>query len=185
MEMETERLWLRQWRDEDLAPFVAMGRDPEVMRYFPALLSAEDSAEGMERQRGLIATRGWGLWALEEKASGDFLGFVGLAVPRAELPCMPCVEAGWRLRRASWGRGYASEAARRALAFGFETLSLDEIVSFTALPNLPSQRLMQRLGMRNAGRDFDHPALAPGHPLRRHCLYLLSAAEWAAAPPEA
>ncbi|KMN83399.1 hypothetical protein VK98_03050 [Chromobacterium sp. LK11] len=184
MEMETERLLLRQWRDEDLAPFVAMGRDPEVMRYFPALLSAEESAEGMARQRGWIAERGWGFWAVEEKASGDFIGFVGLAVPRAELPCMPCVEVGWRLRRASWGRGYASEAARRALAFGFDELALDEIVSFTALPNLPSQRLMRRLGMRDSGRDFDHPALAPGHPLRRHCLYRLSAAEWRAAAPE-
>ncbi|POZ63531.1 GNAT family N-acetyltransferase [Chromobacterium alticapitis] len=178
MAIETERLLLRQWRDSDLAPLTEMNRDPQVMRYFPDLLTPEQSREAWERMRGWIDEHGWGLWAVEEIASGGFIGLVGLAVPRVALPFMPCVEVGWRLRPQAWGRGYASEAAKRALALAFDELARDEVVSFTSLLNLPSQRVMRRIGMRDAGRDFDHPSVPEGHPLRRHGLYSLKATEW-------
>jgi RimJ/RimL family protein N-acetyltransferase len=117
---------------------------------------------------------------VELVASGAFVGFIGLSVPRRALPFMPCVELGYRLARPYWGRGLASEGARAALEFGFTTVGLEEIVSFTALLNLPSQAVMRRVGMIDTHQDFDHPALPEGSPLRRHCLYKLTRERWAA-----
>ncbi|GAA5787399.1 GNAT family N-acetyltransferase [Chitiniphilus shinanonensis] len=175
--MHTERLILRPWRDDDLAPFAALNADPEVMRHFPAPLDrAQSDALAARWQQG-IDERGWGLWAVALRDGGEFVGMVGLNPPVVVFPFSPCVEVGWRLAQRHWGRGYASEAARAALAFGFDTLGLDEIVSFTAVPNLRSQAVMRRLGMTR-GDDFDHPALAADHPLRRHVLYRLAAQAW-------
>lgn len=169
-----ERIALRQWRDSDLEPYVAMNRDPEVMRYFPALLEPEQSRASFERQRRFIAERGWGLWAVD--VDGTFAGFTGLAVPTFAAPFMPCVEIGWRLRRDFWGRGIGFRAAQQALAYGFDTLHLAEIVSFTAAVNQRSRRLMERLGLvRDLAGDFDHPSIPLGHELRRHVLYRVSA----------
>ena len=170
-DLTTPRLRLRQWQEQDLEPFVALNADPEVMRYFPGLQSRADSGASIDRWSAEIASRGWSNWALELPGSASFIGFVGLTVPRRALPFTPCVEIGWRLARAHWGQGYASEAARCALRLGFERLGLAEIVSFTALLNLRSRAVMERIGMVNAGEDFDHPALAVGSELRRHCLY--------------
>ncbi|ATG73860.1 GCN5 family acetyltransferase [Zobellella denitrificans] len=178
--LHTQRLHLRQWRPEDRAPFAALNADPEAMRYFPAPLSRAQSDALADRIEGLIAERGWGFWALECRQSRTFLGFTGLHVPAAELPCSPCVEIGWRLAREHWGWGYASEAASACLAFGFEQLGLGEIVSFTALDNLRSRAVMERLGMVADAATFEHPAVPPGSPLREHCLYRLSAASWLA-----
>lgn len=176
--LHSERLLLRQWQESDFAPFAQLNADLEVMRYFPAPLSREQSDASAELIRTRIAQQGWGLWALERKDNGQFIGFTGLAVPRRQLPFMPCVEIGWRLAREAWRQGYASEAARVALAHGFEVLDLAEIVSFTALTNLASQAVMRSIGMRNANYEFEHPALEEGSPLRRHCLYRLSREEW-------
>jgi RimJ/RimL family protein N-acetyltransferase len=165
-----EHISLRQWRDSDLEPFAAMNCDLEVMRYFPSPLSGEQSEAFLVRQRDLIAERGWGLWAVD--VDGVFAGFTGLAVPRFEAAFTPCVEAGWRLRREFWGRGIAFRAALQALEFGFSTLGLPEVVSFTAALNVRSRRLMERLGFtRDPSDDFDHPAVPDGHKLRRHVLY--------------
>jgi len=172
------RLRLRQWRDGDAAPFAALNADPEVMRYFPAPLTRAASDAMLARCRDLIAARGWGFWAVERREDGAFVGMVGLHVPAPELPCSPCVEVGWRLARAYWGQGYASEAAGAALQAGFDTLGLDRIVSFTVLANLRSRQVMRRIGMTDSGEDFDHPALAEGSPLRRHCLYRITRGEW-------
>ncbi len=167
-----ESLTLRQWVDSDLEPYAAMNADPEVMRFFPALLTTEESAASMERIRRAIAERGWGLWAVE--VDGAFAGFTGLNTPTFSAPFMPCTEIGWRFRREFWGRGLALRAAREALAFGFDQLKLDEIVSFTATTNVRSWKLMERLGFRHdVAGDFDHPAIPEGHPLRRHVLYRL------------
>ncbi len=179
IEIETERLRLRQWREADRAPFAAMNADPEVMRYFPATQSREASDRSIDIWRAEIAERGWSNWAVELKAGGEFIGFVGLTVPWRNLPFTPCVEIGWRLARAHWGRGYATESARAALRTGFERVLLDEIVSFTACVNLPSRAVMERIGMADAREDFDHPALPEGSPLRRHCLYRLPRLRWA------
>jgi len=170
-ELETERLWLRQWRDSDLEPFAAMGACPEVMRYFPAQLNRAQSDAMAERIQGLIENRGWGLWALEEKATGYFIGFTGLHEAPEALQFSPVTEVGWRLASSAWGKGYATEAARCALAFGFDQLYLDEIVSFTAVSNKPSQRVMERIGLENTGENFMHPALEADSPLAEHVLY--------------
>lgn len=168
--MPIENVSLRQWRDSDLEPYADMNRDPEVMRFFPSVLDRAHSQASLERQRRFIAERGWGLWAVE--VDGAFAGFTGLAVPGFEAPFTPCVEIGWRLRREFWGRSIAYRAARQALEYGFGVLHLPELVSFTAVVNLRSRRLMERLGLiRDPQGDFDHPTIAAGHPLRRHVLY--------------
>lgn len=177
IQLETSRLRLRPWRDEDFAPFAALNADPQVMAHFPATLDRAESDVLAARCQSLIEAQGWGFWATEIKASGDFIGFVGLHRPIAELPFSPCVEIGWRLARPFWGQGYASEAARAALSFAFNDLALAEVVAFTSLENRRSQAVMERLGMRRA-ENFEHPALPPGHPLREHCLYRLAVSAW-------
>ncbi|GLC96509.1 GCN5 family N-acetyltransferase [Cupriavidus sp. TA19] len=180
MEMETPRLRLRQWCDADYSPFSVLNADAEVMRFFPAPLTRAESDAMADRCRALIAGRGWGPWAVERKLDRAFIGFVGLHEPAAALPFSPCVEIAWRLARDAWGSGLATEAARAALEYGFGTLGLDEIVSFTTLENRRSRAVMERLGMREDALGFEHPALPPRHPLRPHCLYRLPRATWQA-----
>jgi ribosomal-protein-alanine N-acetyltransferase len=173
--IRTARLTLREWRDEDRAPFAALNADPAVMEFFPAPLDRAASDAMLDRAAALLAERGWGLWAIE--APEGFIGFAGLSVPRFEAAFTPCVEIGWRLARAAWGHGYATEAARAALAVGFGELDLDEIVSFTTVANSRSRAVMERLGMtRDPAEDFDHPSIAEGSPVRRHVLYRLGRA---------
>jgi RimJ/RimL family protein N-acetyltransferase len=177
--LRTERLLLREWREADLAPFAAMNADPAVMALLPGTLSREQSDRLAARIRAQFAQRGFGLWALELPGVAAFAGFVGLSVPGFQAHFTPAVEIGWRLARQHQGRGYASEAARAALAHGFEQVGLDEIVSFTVPANTASRRVMERIGMlRDPAGDFDHPGLPEGSPLRRHVLYRLARAEW-------
>jgi RimJ/RimL family protein N-acetyltransferase len=173
IEIETERLRLRQWRLADREPFAAMNADPRVMEFFPATLTQAESDAMADRCQLLIEERGWGFWAAECKATREFIGFVGLHTPSAELPFSPCVEVGWRLAFPYWGKGFASEAAKEALLVGFHSLGLKEVVSFTAVGNLRSRAVMERLGMQECG-TFDHPQVPEGLGLRRHCLYRLT-----------
>lgn len=167
LERRTDRLLMRQWTEADLEPFAAMNADPEVMQYFPSTLSREASDALATRAQAWLGDNGWGLWALE--LDGRFAGFTGLARPTWN-PTF--VEVGWRLPRWAWGHGYATEAAREALAVGFDEVGLTEIVSFTAVSNDRSQAVMRRLGMtRDPADDFDYPTIAEGHPLRRSVLY--------------
>lgn len=176
------RVRLRPWHDDDLAPFAAMNADPAVMRHFPATLTRAESDAMVGRARAAMAERGFGAWALEVPEIG-FAGFVGLTRVPFEAPFSrleaPAVEVGWRLCRAAWGQGYASEAARLALAHGFEVLARGEIVSFTTLANTPSIRVMQRIGMAPAG-PFDNPRVPIGHPMRPHVLYRIERSRWRA-----
>lgn len=178
IEFDTGRLALRVWQARHRAPFAAMNADPEVMRFFPARLTPAQSDAGIDLWLDQFAAQGWSNWAVEIRASGEFIGFVGLSVPRRQLPFSPCVEIGWRLKRSAWGQGHATEAARACLRVGFERLALAEIVSFTSLANRPSVAVMERIGLRNADADFEHPGLPPGHPLRPHCLYRMTRTEW-------
>lgn len=174
--LDAPRLILRRWRPEDREPFAALNADPEVMRHFPAPLDRDASDALAERIERCFEAEGFGLWAVERRSDGLFLGFTGLSRPRFEAPFTPCVEIGWRLAAHAWGRGYAPEAARAALADGFGRLGLAEIVSFTHAGNRPSRRVMEKLGMRHdPAEDFAHPALPEGHPLRPHVLYRLRA----------
>lgn len=170
--IHTARLQLRPWRDADLTPFAALNADPRVMEFFPKLLDREESDSRAAAIREHFHQHGFGLWAVELPGVADFIGFVGLCVPRFEAHFTPCVEIGWRLAHEHWGRGYAPEAARAALEFGFRNLALDEIVSFTVPANRRSRSVMERIGMsRDPHDDFEHPMLPKGHPLRGHVLY--------------
>ena len=177
--LRTRRLALRQWRETDRVPFAALNADPEVMRHFPAPLTRAQSDALATREASRIAQRGWGLWAVEIAQDTTFIGFVGLAEPTFEARFTPAVEVGWRLARGHWGNGYAVEAARAAIGYGFQTLALPEIVSFTTTANERSRSVMQRLGMtHDAGDDFQHPLVGPDDPLCPHVLYRLSRAAW-------
>ncbi|MDT0456387.1 GNAT family N-acetyltransferase [Streptomyces sp. DSM 41527] len=173
-ELRTERLLLRAWQPADLAPWAAMNADPEVRRYFPEVLTREQSEASVARFQADLDERGWGWWAVEVRATGEFIGFTGLDPVDEDMP-FTGVEAGWRLTRSAWGHGYATEAARAALTFGFTTLGLPEIVAVTTATNLRSQAVMRRLGMAcDPADDFDDPDVPDG-PLRRCVVYRISA----------
>jgi RimJ/RimL family protein N-acetyltransferase len=173
---------MRSWQRSDLEPFAELNADPTVMEHFVSTLSREESDALASRIQAALAARGWGFWALEVargEETGRFAGFAGLSVPSWDAPFGPCVEIGWRLPQWAWGRGYASEAAREALRFGFLELGLEEIVAFTTEGNWRSQAVMRRIGMsRDENGDFDHPNIALEDPHRRHVLYRLDAASW-------
>ena len=179
--LQTKRLICRSWQSSDLEPFADMCADPEVMRHFPSVLTREQTAALMERAQEKQKADGFCFAPVETRDDGEFLGFVGLSIPAypKPLPFDPCVEIGWRLKRSAWGKGYAREAALAWIRFGFETIGLDEIVSFTAKGNLSSRRVMERIGMcRDSQGDFLHPSLAPDHRLAAHVLYRLPRTEW-------
>jgi RimJ/RimL family protein N-acetyltransferase len=171
-EIATDRLLLRRWRAEDLAAFARINRDPRVTAYLPGPLSREASDALAARIEAGFELHGFGLWAVEAPGIAPFIGFTGFAVPRFGAHFTPAVEIGWRIGVEYQNRGYATEAARAALAYGFGTLGLDEVVSFTVPANRASRRVMEKVGMtHDPADDFDHPLLGPGHPLRRHVLY--------------
>jgi RimJ/RimL family protein N-acetyltransferase len=168
----TERLKLRRWTEVDLEPFGEMNADPVVMEHFPKPLTRAESDELVERIEAGFERDGFGLWAVEVREGGGFVGFVGLNRVGFEASFTPAVEVGWRLAREAWGNGYATEAGRAALSFGFEHVGLREIVSFTTLANRRSRAVMERLGMtHDPADDFEHPSISPGHPQRLHVLY--------------
>ena len=177
--VETERLRLRAWSDDDREPFAELNADPEVMRHMSRRLDRAGSDAMIDRILEGWAAKGFGLWAVERRSDGRFIGFAGLSVPEFDAPFMPAVEVGWRLAREAWGYGLATEGGRASLRYGFEDTGLEEIVSLTTVSNERSRRVMERLGMtRDADDDFDHPRLPPHDPLRRRVLYRLSRDDW-------
>ena len=171
-DLRTDRLLLRRWVPADSAPFATMNADPRVMQYLPGALSHEESDRFIGRIEAHFDRHDFGLWAVEIPGQVPFAGFIGLSIPAFDAHFTPCVEIGWRLAAAQWGRGYATEGARAVLSFGFETLRLGEIVSFTVADNLRSRRVMERIGMAyDPADDFDYPVRAEGPPPRRHVLY--------------
>jgi len=168
--IRTERLLLRQWQESDREPWAAMNADPRVREFFPSVLTREESDAAFDRISSGIDERGWGQWAVE--ADGEFLGFTGLAAPGFR----DGVEIGWRFATSAWGHGYATEAARAAIDYGFEQLSLPEIISFTTVLNVRSRAVMERIGMiRDEDGDFEHPSVPVGDPVRKHVLYRIAA----------
>jgi len=172
--LETERLLLRRWRPSDREPFARINADPVVMEHFPGLQSPQVSYEMMASFEEGFERDGFGLWAVEIPGETQLAGFVGLTRVAEDIPFAPAVEVGWRLTPTAWGRGIAFEAAVRALDFGFGCAGLDEIVAYTAVGNVRSRRLMERLGMRyDPAADFDHPRIRSDSPLARHVVYRL------------
>ena len=185
--LTTERLILRHWRPSDREPFRHINADAAVMEFMPKRLTAQESdvlADDIQRR---LVECGFGLFAAELRESGRFIGFVGLSVPVFEAHFTPCVEIGWRLARAFWGSGYATEAGREVLRLAFQSIELPEVVSFTAALNERSRGVMERLGMvRDAKDDFDHALLPLADPMRPHVLYRLTRARWLRTfPPKA
>lgn len=171
--LQTDRLILRAFRDEDRDAFAALNGDPRVGDWLGGAIDRAASDAMVDRINGHIAEHGWGLWAAERRADGRLIGMIGLSTVKAEaLPVGPAVEMGWRLAHEAWGGGYATEGAKAALAWGLANLDVPEIIAFTATSNLASQSVMTRIGMTpDPSRDFDHPRLAEDHPLRRHVVY--------------
>jgi len=173
----TERLVMREWHESDIEPFAQMCADPNVMRYFPSAMTREECEAFIERSTTKIAERGYGLWVIE--VDGRFAGYTGLAVVTFDVSFSPCVEIGWRLASWAWGKGYATEAATKALRIGFEEHAISEIFSFTSETNTPSESVMKRVGMnRREDLDFDHPH-TPGWWGQPHFVYSIDQASWA------
>lgn len=166
----TERLGMRHWKEADVAPFAAMNKDKDVMRYFPQTLAEEETAAMMKRIEAHFQQHGFGLFALETLATNEFIGYTGFMIPRFESFFTPCVEIGWRLKKEEWNKGYATEAASACLRYGFQTLGFAGVFSFTSALNLPSEKVMRKIGMHKEG-EFDHPAIESDSPLCRHVLY--------------
>jgi len=172
--LTTARLVLRRWRDSDRQPFSDLNADPRVMEFMPGLLQREASDQLLDRIERHFEQHRFGLFAAELRETQTLIGFVGLDVPDFDAPFMPAVEIGWRLAADHWGKGLATEGAREVLRHGFETVGLDEIVSFTIPAHRRSRRVMEKIGMtHHPADDFGHPRRPVGHPLRRHVLYRL------------
>jgi len=170
--LKTDRLILRHWREADAQPFAAINANPVAMRYMPVTFGLEVTRRLIRQFEEHFHAHGFGVWAVEAPGVAPFIGFLGLQHVGFEAHFTPAVEVGWRLSPAHWGKGYATEAAKAALRFGFENLNLDQIVAFTVPANKPSWSVMERIGMtRDPKEDFDHPRLPEGDPLRRHVLY--------------
>jgi RimJ/RimL family protein N-acetyltransferase len=179
--LTTEHLLLREWRESDRQAFAALNADPRVMQFMPRTLSREESDLLADRIQVHFGEHGFGLFAAEMCATSEFIGFIGLAVSDFQAKFTPCVEIGWRLAAEHWNRGLATEGARETLDYGFKTLKMTEIFSFTVPANIRSRRVMEKIGMTyDSANDFDHPSLPEGHPLRRHVLYCLSREDWKA-----
>jgi RimJ/RimL family protein N-acetyltransferase len=173
-ELRTDRLLLRRWQAGDREPFARLNADGEVMRFFPAPLSGTESDALADRADAMFDQYGYGLWALQRRDTGEFIGFTGLAPMPDGVPGAGEVEVGWRLARSAWGHGFATEAAVEAVRFGFDLLCLTEVNSITAVINMPSRRVMERLGLHPAG-EFEHPRVPKGSVLRPHVRYRLAA----------
>jgi ribosomal-protein-alanine N-acetyltransferase len=174
--IETPRLLLRTWHEEDAKPFAGINQDPKVIEFLrDDPMSLEEAQEFIRFTNEQINTRGFGWLAATLKDTHELIGFIGLHIPGFEAEITPCIEIGWRLAQKHWGKGYASEGANALLELGFNKFSLDEIVSFTAKDNIRSAQVMERIGMtRDFNGDFDHPKLPPGHRIRRHIVYRIS-----------
>jgi RimJ/RimL family protein N-acetyltransferase len=174
-EIQTDRLLMRRWRESDRDPFAALNGDPETLKFFPSTLDRAASDALVDRIEASFERQGFGLWALEVKATGQFIGFTGLNPLPDDVPGGGGMEIGWRLAKHAWHYGYATEAARAALAVAFDGAGLTEIWSMTAVLNEPSQAVMRRLGLTEIVR-WEHPRVPPGNPLRPHVTYHLARA---------
>lgn len=172
IEIETPRLLLRRWRETDLNAFIRLNADPDVMRYFPEAYGEERTKQFYSMIQEEFLQCGYGLYAVEEKSSHCFIGFIGFHLARLATDFCPCVEIGWRLNKAYWNKGYATEGAKACLKHGFASLGFHKVYSFTAVKNIPSQRVMQKIGMRFY-QHFEHPEIIEDHPLRPHVCYII------------
>jgi len=178
IEIQTDRLIIRQWNKNDYSVFAKMNADQDVMKFYPDILTLKQSDDMAQKIEDEIALKGWGFWAIELKEKNSFIGFAGLHEPGYKLPMSPCIEIGWRLAKQYWGNGYATEAGEAALDTAFVKLELTEIYSFASISNYKSQAVMERLNMTNTHKNFDHPMIPINNPLREHVLYKVDKQQW-------
>ncbi|RNF38974.1 GNAT family N-acetyltransferase [Planococcus salinus] len=174
---ESDRLGFRRWKDTDKEVFSSMNADDSVMAFFPGKLTKAQSDSLIDKMEEHLEAKGYGLWAVELKKDGSFIGFIGLSEVNLEVEFKGAIEIGWRLDKKYWKKGYAREGAEACLAYAFETLKMKEIHSFTSALNLPSEMVMKRIGMTKIG-EFEHPLLAEHHPLRKHVLYKITSSTY-------
>lgn len=173
--IETERLILRPYREDDRDAFAALNGHPEVGAWLGGVLTREQSDAMMDRITAHIAQHGFGFWAAERRADGRLVGAIGLMVMGDDLPAPGAIELGWRLHPEAQGAGLATEGAAAARDWAFAELGVPEVVAITADTNVRSQAVMRKIGMTpDPARDFDHPRLATDHPLRRHVFFSVS-----------
>jgi ribosomal-protein-alanine N-acetyltransferase len=168
--LTTPRLILRHWEARDQEPFIQLNMDPDVMQFFPAIRTKEETLAQIGRIESHFSEHGYGWYAAERRDNSRFIGFIGFKYADFKSFFTPCVEIGWRLSKENWGHGFATEGARACLDFGFKTLGFKEIYSFTSKLNLPSIKVMQKTGMKYAG-EFEEPSIEEGHRLKTHVLY--------------
>lgn len=173
----TSRLKLREWKEKDIEPFITINADKDVMQYFPKTQTADETLAMMGRIKKHFKEKGFGLFAVELKSTKEFIGFTGFSTPTFESFFTPCIEIGWRYAKHSWYKGYATEAANACIKYGFETLQLDKIFSFTAVLNVRSENVMKRISMQKLG-EFDHPIIDAASPLCRHVVYKITRDEF-------
>jgi RimJ/RimL family protein N-acetyltransferase len=178
IEIQTDRLIMRQWNKEDYSAFAEMNADQDVMEFYPDILTIEQSNAMAQKIESEILVKGWGFWAVELKNNKSFIGFVGLHEPGYKLPMSPCIEIGWRLAKEYWGNGYATEAGKAALDTAFKKLKLAEVYSFASVSNKKSQAVMERINMINTNNNFEHPIIPKNNPLREHVLYKIDRQHW-------
>lgn len=170
--LETERLRLRTWKEEDAEPYYQINQDPRVIEFLPGSLSLEKVKQFIADQNNCFLKNRHAFWAVEEKKSGMMIGFLGLGKIEGPYSFTPAVDIGWRLASQSWGQGYATEGAQAVLDYGFKTLGLVEIISVTAVENDRSRRVMEKIGMtRDFQGDYEHSKLPKEHRLSKHVLY--------------
>ena len=169
--LETEQFYLRQWREEDFIPYESLTSNPEVMKFFPKILTVEESNNAALKFQKLLATRGWGFWAIEEKVSGKFIGYAGLHSPSTIFPFSPCVEIAWRMEEKYWDNGTVLELGKTILSYALEELKLEKIVYFSSSHNKKAKIVMEALGMVNQHKNFNHPFVSTEHHLSEHYLF--------------
>ena len=170
-ELKTTHLLLRQWREEDLEPYAKLTASKEVMKYFPQTLTVEQSNRAARKFQKLLEERGWGFWAVEERVSGQFIGYAGLHAPQTQFPFSPCIEIAWRMGQKYWENGYVLEAGEAILRAAFEIFGLEEIVYFSSVKNKKGEEVATALKMQKEEQTFHHPFVEREHPLSEHYLY--------------
>ena len=169
----TPRLQLRLWKEDDISALIQMNQDKEVMKYFLDTLNEEQSISFYHRVQAHFKENGFGLFVVEDQLNKDFLGYTGFMIANFESEFTPCVEIGWRFNKKYWGNGFATEAAKACLEYGFTQLGFDKVYSFTSTLNKKSEAVMQRIGMRKIG-EFEHPKITTDHPLCLHVNYMIN-----------
>ena len=178
MVFESERLLFRHWRVSDRDAFYELNSHPDVMRFFPSILSREESEAYIDAIIDRLEKNGFGFWAVALKDTNEFIGFIGLNSPNIGLKIEPCIEIGWRLKKEFWGRGFATEGAKRVLRYAFDECQFEKVYSFTTIRNRNSENVMTKIGMKNTNKNFFHPKIPKEHPLCEHVLYVLTREDW-------